>query len=86
MQSNSHGHVDEAVIATIARCCNKEVSEIRLDHSLANDLDVDSILFLELLFALEEEFGFQMEVDDLHPEQFRSVQSVIRFVAGKIAA
>ncbi|UNK18926.1 acyl carrier protein [Paenibacillus sp. N3/727] len=86
MKSKSHGHVEEAVISIIAQCCNKEVSEIQLDHSLANDLGVDSIQFLELLFALEEGFGFQMEVDDLHPEKFRSVQSVIRFVAGKIAA
>lgn len=86
MQSKSYEHVEEAVISIIAQCCNKEVSEIRLDHSLASDLDVDSILFLELLFALEEGFGFQMDVDDLHPEKFRSVQSVIRFIAGKIAA
>ncbi|CAM3612202.1 acyl carrier protein [Marinicrinis lubricantis] len=86
MESKSHGHIEEAVISIIAQCCKKEVSEIQLNHSLANDLDVDSIQFLELLSAIEERFGFEMEVDDLHPEKFRSVQSVIHFVAGKMAA
>lgn len=83
MPQHSLHQVEEEVIHIIAQLCKREVTEIAKYQSLANDLAVDSIQFLELLSTLEEHFGFEMEVDDLQPERFRSVQSVIHFVLGK---
>ncbi|MFK7696334.1 acyl carrier protein [Paenibacillus sp. HJGM_3] len=77
--------IQEKTIALIAKLCKRSPERIGVHDSLADTLHIDSIQFLELLAMLEEGFGFEIDVDDLHPDQFRSVLSVIRFVEKKVA-
>ncbi|GIO13731.1 hypothetical protein J19TS2_32860 [Cohnella xylanilytica] len=71
------------VVDIIAGIANRPAAETSAGHSLAEDLGIDSILMLELLARLEEEFGFELEIDDLRPEKLRSVEAVVRFVREK---
>ena len=40
----------------------------------------DSVLALELLLALEAEFGIVMKDDDVQPKNLASVESIVSFV------
>lgn len=41
---------------------------------------MDSLTFVELLFHLEIEFGISISNDNLEPEHFRSIVSIVAFV------
>jgi acyl carrier protein len=43
---------------------------------------LDSVGFVELLAALEQEFGCLFELDDLEIDNFRSVRAIAAFVGG----
>jgi acyl carrier protein len=84
MQIVSDQEIEHKVTAILASLCKRAHGDIQLNNSLVNDLGVDSIQFLELLAMLEEQFSFEMEVDDLRPELFRSVRSVIHLVKERV--
>ena len=44
---------------------------------------VDSLLFVKLLAALEEQFGFRLAFDELEIDDFRTLRHIARFVAAK---
>lgn len=71
---------------TIAAVAKRPTSEVELYSALVDDLGIDSIQMLELLSDLEDAFGFELDVDDIHPESFRSVQAVLHFVEHKVAS
>jgi len=41
---------------------------------------LDSLALIELLLRLEQSFGVQISVDDLELDNFRSIDSIARFV------
>ena len=43
----------------------------------------DSVLALEMVFALEDEFGFEVDDDELRAELFDSVDALTAYVARK---
>lgn len=76
--------VEERVLQLIAELTKREQEEISLQHSLSDDLALDSINFLSFLSTLEEEFQFELEVDDLDPLAFRTVEACIHFVQKRV--
>lgn len=44
---------------------------------------IDSVGFMELFLLLEDEFGIQIELDDLDLDHFRSVDRLASFVIEK---
>ena len=60
--------------------------EIDDDEPLfGEDLGADSISSLKIVFALEEEFGFEVDDEDLQVELFNSVQTLSQYIAEKSA-
>lgn len=57
---------------------------LREDMSLMEEGIIDSTGILELLFFLEETFGFSVEDDELVPENMDSLQNIARFVDRKL--
>lgn len=53
------------------------------DESLLDSGAVDSLGVLELVTFLDSELGVVLADDDLSPENFASIASISRFVAGK---
>ena len=47
-------------------------------------LGVSSIAVMEVIVALEEEFGFEVGDEELRMERFESVHSIVGYVSGKI--
>jgi acyl carrier protein len=49
-------------------------------------LGLDSVDALELVVALEKEYGIKIRSDEIDPQAFATVDSLSRFVAGRRAA
>jgi acyl carrier protein len=61
-------------------------NEIKLEDSLANDLGVDSVGFVELTMILEEKYGIPISSEETTPENFRNLDRLSNFIVSKTAA
>ena len=60
--------------------------DITVESSFTEDLDADSLDVVELVMALEEEFGSEdqpLEISDEEAESIRTVQDAIDFLNAK---
>ena len=77
------------VKATVVTVLNLKVSadEIPDDGLLFGDASsVDSMATLEIICALEEEFGVEVADEDLRVELFASVSSIADYLMGVLAS
>ncbi len=74
--------VEEKVIEIIAEKLNLSKEQIKPEASFVDDLGADSLDLVELVMAMEEEFG--MEVPDEEAEKLRTVKDVIDYVKQKV--
>ena len=70
--------VFEKVAAIIAKELNAEVSQITMETRLVEDLGADSLDAVEIMFALEEEFG--LEIDDDAAQNIKSVGDLVNYI------
>ena len=75
------GAIDEKVIDIIVDKLGVERSEATPEAGFVDDLGADSLDLVELIMAMEEEFG--MEIADEDAEKLRTVQDVISFVSSR---
>lgn len=74
----------EKVIAIVAEQLGKEASEITADTSLQDDLGADSLDAVEIIMALEDEFG--IEIPDDVAQTLSNVGEITKFVDEKLGA
>jgi len=74
--------IEKRIIEMIAEQLGKDASDITAEMSFADDLGADSLDLVELIMAVEEEFG--VEVPDEEAEKIKLVQDAIDFVKSKI--
>lgn len=63
-----------------------EMDEIKQESSFTDDLNADSLDVVELIMALEEEFGSEdepLEISDEEAENLRTLNDVIGFLESK---
>jgi acyl carrier protein len=77
------GAIEEKVIDIIVDKLGVERSEVIPEAVFVDDLGADSLDLVELIMAMEEEFG--MEIADEEAEKLRTVQDVINFVTSRAA-
>ena len=77
------GAIDEKVIEIIVDKLGVDRSEVTPEAVFVDDLGADSLDLVELIMAMEEEFG--MEIADEDAEKLRTVQDVINFVNARAA-
>ena len=53
-------------------------SEITLETSLTKDLEADSLDAVEIIMAIEEEYG--IEIPDEEAEAFESINDIVKYV------
>lgn len=70
--------IKDRVLKVIDKQLNKDTSQIKLDSRFAEDLGVDSLDRVELVMALEEEFGF--EIADEEAEKIKTIEDAIKYV------
>ncbi|MDE5092048.1 MAG: acyl carrier protein [Trichodesmium sp. St16_bin4-tuft] len=74
--------VSEKVKKIVANQLGKEEEEVKLESNFASDLGADSLDTVELVMALEEEFG--TEIPDEKAEKINTVQDAVNFIAGNM--
>ena len=75
------GAIDEKVIDIIVDKLGVGRSEATPEAVFVDDLGADSLDLVELIMAMEEEFG--MEIADEDAEKLRTVQDVISFITAR---
>jgi len=76
----STASVEERIISGLAKVLNKQPSQIQKESRLIEDLEVDSLEALDMIFKLEEEFDIEIPQGEL---PFATVQDVINYVQEK---
>ena len=65
-----------------------QVIEKSQTNSHPNDapLAFDSIPFIKVIVALEDEFGIQFDVDKIDIENFKTIQELAKYIESKLQA
>ena len=71
----------EKVTAIVAEKLGVDKAEVTPDAVFIDDLGADSLDLVELIMAMEEEFGF--EIADEEAEKLRTVGDVINFIKAR---
>ncbi|MGB3308873.1 MAG: acyl carrier protein [Nodosilinea sp.] len=74
----------EKVKKIVSEQLGVEEADVKPEASFANDLGADSLDTVELVMALEEEFG--VEIPDEAAERIATVQDAVNFIEEKAAA
>jgi acyl carrier protein len=75
------GAIDEKVIDIIVDKLGVDRSEVTPEAVFVDDLGADSLDLVELIMAMEEEFG--TEIADEDAEKLRTVKDVISFISAR---
>ncbi len=73
--------VEHFIVGEIA--VGQGIESVEHDRDLLASEVIDSLGIVELISFLEGRYGIKVDDDDLAPENFRSVQSIVTFVEGK---
>ena len=76
----STASVEERIVTGLAKILKKQPSEVQKEARFIEDLEIDSLDTLELIFELEEEFDIEIPQGEL---PFVTVQDVINYVQEK---
>jgi acyl carrier protein len=76
--------LEQQVRNIVAEQLGVDVSEVRPDASILDDLGADSLDVVEMVMSLEE--AFDIEVPDSDVEEMRTVSDIERYVTGAVAA
>ncbi|MFD0669984.1 acyl carrier protein [Cohnella sp. GCM10027633] len=86
IRETEQSRLERTVVEIMGQLVKRDPEEIGMEDSLLNDLQLDSLHVLELMTLLEQRFGFETEAEDLQPSVFLTVNSVVRFVRGRVAS
>ena len=67
------------VSGIISKQLKVDEAEIKLEQSLIDDLNADSIEMMELVMSMEDEFGF--EIPDNEMDKIRTVGDAVEYIA-----
>ena len=70
--------VDKRVKEIVAEQLGKDVNEVTIEASFIDDLGADSLDIVELVMAMEDEFG--IEIPDEEAEKIKTVKDVIEYI------
>lgn len=75
--------VETRVVAIVSEMLGVRVEDVLVDCSFTDDLGADSIDLVELVLALEDEFG--CEILDEDAEGLNTVQKTIDYISERLA-
>lgn len=81
---NFNPTVEEKVKALIVEHLSVEPDKVDPDARFGEDLDADSLDLVELIMAIEEEFG--IEIPDGAAEEMKTVKDIVAFIQEKTSA
>lgn len=79
---NANVSISDQILTSLAKRLKLDVSRIKPQQSLRQDLGLDSADSIELIFALEETFN--IDVSDQDFRKLTTVSDVIQYVQGRL--
>ena len=76
--------IREALRAALIETLGGEVPELTDDLRFFGDLGLDSTNVIELLMALEDSLGLEIDPDQLLPEAFESIRSLSDYIRSRV--
>lgn len=72
--------------ATLAALFERDLNLVvpSFDLDLFETGSLDSLMFVDLLLALEKEFGLKISLEDLELDNFRSISRLAKFIAPRV--
>ena len=74
----SEEKVREVCLKTIARELDLPVEEVKLDSNLRDDLDLTSLDAMNVIMALEDEFGQEADIEQIL--ELQTVQQLVDYM------
>ena len=71
--------IQSRIAALFLEKLNLEVPSTEID--LLETRIIDSLAFVELLLQVEQEFGFQISIDEFEMDHFRSIAKIAAFIS-----
>jgi acyl carrier protein len=75
-------NIEDRVKAVLAENLGEKVENIILEARLEDDLRADSLDFIDLVMAIEEEFG--LEIPDEEANKLTTVKDIVLYVTAKV--
>ena len=75
--------VEQFIVGEIAQ--GRGIDSLTYDRDLLADGVIDSLGIVELISFLEGKYAIKVDDDDIAPENFRTVDSIVEFVERKAA-
>ena len=75
----------DKIIEILYENLSEDIRSIDMDTQIAN-LQISSLLFIQIVVAIEEEFGIEFSDDRLEAETFSTVLSLAQYVDGLISS
>ena len=72
----------DKVITIVAEQLGKDATEITAETSMQDDLGADSLDAVEIIMALEDEFG--IEIPDEEAQTFNNIGEIAQYIDGKV--
>lgn len=76
--------IRDALRAALVETLGGDVPELTDELRLFGDLGLDSTNVIELLMALEDSLGLEIDPDQLLPEAFESVRSLSDYIRSRV--
>ena len=83
---SEHNNVEEKLLAFICKNFMVEPDEFNLEESLVDQGVIDSIGLVEIAGFMEEEFGIEVDDEDMTRENFGSLNKMVSFIKCRIAS
>ncbi|MDR6389176.1 acyl carrier protein [Paraburkholderia phenoliruptrix] len=80
----TQANIEERVKKEVAQQMCLSVEDIRMESNIYSDLGADSLDAVELVMAIEDEFGIKISNDE--GEKIATVQQIIECVTAKVAS
>lgn len=75
-------NIEDRVKAVLAENLGEKVENIILEARLEDDLNADSLDFIDLVMSIEEEFG--LEIPDEEANKLETVKDIVLYVTAKV--
>ncbi len=70
--------VFEKLVSIIADTLDVSKDDLKMETSLKEDLEADSLDVVEIIMAVEDEFG--IEIDDTAAFEFQTIADVVNYI------
>jgi len=73
----------EHIRVALSVVLDREIPQLDADARLVADLGLDSTNVVELMLALEDSIGLEVDLDELEPEVFDTVATLVDFMTAE---